>query len=125
MAGLPLRTSTSVLGPAEPSPVARSVRLRGMAVLLVLVPGAAAVLPPVLAGTSSGAPRMTSPGSRGPEMGSLLVVYYEDLLSDRNIGRFGQQVSARYSEGTLARLLDSGDVTARRASVVALGLCGT
>jgi len=68
---------------------------------------------------------MTSPGSRGPETGSLLVVYYENLLSDQNIGRFGQQVSARYSEGTLARLLDSGDVTARRASVVALGLCGT
>jgi tetratricopeptide (TPR) repeat protein len=68
---------------------------------------------------------MVSPGSRGPESGSLLTVYYENFLSDQDIGRFGQQVSARYSEGTLARLLDSGDVTARRASVLALGLCGT
>jgi tetratricopeptide (TPR) repeat protein len=38
---------------------------------------------------------------------------------------FKKQVSERYNEGTLLRLLDSPDVRSRRAAVFALGLLGT
>jgi len=38
---------------------------------------------------------------------------------------FCKQVQERYTEGTLLRLLQMGDVTARRAAVFALGLLGT
>ncbi|HEY8503326.1 MAG TPA: tetratricopeptide repeat protein [Gemmataceae bacterium] len=39
--------------------------------------------------------------------------------------RFRERAEAHYTEGTLQRLLTSPDVTARRAAVLALGLCGT
>lgn len=38
---------------------------------------------------------------------------------------FRRKVRARYSEGTLQRLLDNDSVTIRRAAVLALGLTGT
>jgi tetratricopeptide (TPR) repeat protein len=38
---------------------------------------------------------------------------------------FRKRVSRRYSEGTLIRLLEGGDVTARKAALMALGLLGT
>ena len=59
-----------------------------------------------------------------PHTGSLLVDYYEAFLRDQDIEAFRRNVSARYNEGTLARLLQSGDTQARRASVLALGLFG-
>ncbi len=59
-----------------------------------------------------------------PHTGSLLVDYYEAFLRNQDIESFRVNVSARYSEGTLARLLHSGDAQARRASVLALGLAG-
>ena len=62
---------------------------------------------------------------RESENGSLLVVYYATFLHDHDIENFQQQVSARYTEGTLARLIDSPDVTGRRAGILALGLLGT
>ena len=61
---------------------------------------------------------------RENEIGSLLVAYYEGLLRDRDIDGFRQQVSARYTEGTLCRLLESTDRESRRAAVLALGLFG-
>jgi tetratricopeptide (TPR) repeat protein len=60
-----------------------------------------------------------------PESGSLLVDYYENFLRDHDIEGFRQHVSARYTEGTLARLITSGNLAARRASVLALGMFGT
>jgi HEAT repeat protein len=57
--------------------------------------------------------------------GSLLVDYYETFLRDHDVDAFRNHVSARYLEGTLARLVDSPNVQARRAAVFALGLCGT
>jgi tetratricopeptide (TPR) repeat protein len=60
-----------------------------------------------------------------PETGSLLVDYYETYLRDHDIEGFRQHVSARYTEGTLARLIVSGDLAARRAAVLALGMFGT
>jgi tetratricopeptide (TPR) repeat protein len=62
---------------------------------------------------------------RESETGSLLVAYYENLLRDHDIETFRQQVSARYTEGTLSRLIESGDLAARRAAVLSLGLFGT
>jgi tetratricopeptide (TPR) repeat protein len=59
------------------------------------------------------------------DTGSLLVAYYENLLRDRDVESFRQQVSARYTEGTLARLIESGSLPARRAAVLSLGLFGT
>jgi tetratricopeptide (TPR) repeat protein len=70
---------------------------------------------------------------------ALLVDYYTEL-PERQTGEdraawagrlqagldtFRQRVAARYSEGTLQRLLDSSQPRARRAAVLALGLLGT
>ena len=60
-----------------------------------------------------------------PQTGSLLVDYYEAFLRDRDLDRFRDRVLARYTEGTLARvLLSSVSVPARRAAVLALGVFG-
>jgi tetratricopeptide (TPR) repeat protein len=59
-----------------------------------------------------------------PHTGSLLVDYYEAFLRDQDIEAFRRNVSSRYNEGTLARLLEAGGTRARRASVLALGLFG-
>ena len=59
-----------------------------------------------------------------PRTGSLLADYYETYLHDHDIDGFREHVSARYTEGTLARLVESGDTQARRAAVLALGLFG-
>ena len=57
--------------------------------------------------------------------GSLLVDYYETFLRDRDLGQFRDQVTARYTEATLVRVLTSSpSVTLRRASVLALGVTG-
>jgi tetratricopeptide (TPR) repeat protein len=60
-----------------------------------------------------------------PQTGSLLVTYYTTYLADHDIEEFQRNVSARYTEGTLARLVESPDIQARRASVLALGLSGS
>ena len=58
--------------------------------------------------------------------GSLLVDYFKAFLGDRDLDGFRSRVVARYNEGTLGRiLLVSGDVAARRAAVLSLGLVGT
>ena len=59
-----------------------------------------------------------------PHTGSLLVDYYESYIRDQDIDAFRRNVSARYSEGTLSRLLQARDIQSRRASVLALGLFG-
>jgi tetratricopeptide (TPR) repeat protein len=76
----------------------------------------------------------------GPDVATaLLVGYYNDLPQRRRgersaawasrlqegLGTFKEQVSSRYTEGTLQRLLDCPEVITRRAAVVALGLAGT
>jgi tetratricopeptide (TPR) repeat protein len=71
--------------------------------------------------------------------GALLVEYYRllprlepsddpDLWAARMhdaLRSFRQRLIARYSEGTLQRLLGHGDEETRRAAVLALGLVGT
>lgn len=69
---------------------------------------------------------------------ALLVEYYDELPEPREgnlkswetrfrkaLEKFKEKVAARYTEGTLHRLLDSSDAKARRSSVLALGLVGT
>ncbi len=55
---------------------------------------------------------------------SVLVDLYDNLLRDGDLDGFHRNVSARYTEATLGRLLESTDLRARRASVVSLGLYG-
>jgi tetratricopeptide (TPR) repeat protein len=68
-----------------------------------------------------------------------LLKYYDDLPEPRSgegrdawakrlvvpLKTFKKKVTARYSEGTLQRLLNSGEVSARQAAVFALGMLGT
>jgi tetratricopeptide (TPR) repeat protein len=70
---------------------------------------------------------------------ALLVEYFNQLPEGRTgddpqannpqqqaaLSRFTQQVAARYTEGTLVRLLNSPDPVTRRAALLALGLLGT
>jgi tetratricopeptide (TPR) repeat protein len=73
---------------------------------------------------SPASPGIGAPGMLQPHTESLLVDYYQAFLRDKDVNAFRVRVSARYSEGTLARVLRSGEVPARRASVLALGLFG-
>ena len=59
-----------------------------------------------------------------PNSATLVVDYYHALLGDGDVEGFRRNVSARYNEATLARLLDSTDIKARRAAVFSLGLVG-
>jgi len=65
-----------------------------------------------------------APMSSTPNATSILVDYYEVLLVDGDVEGFRRNVSARYNDATLARLLGSQDPQARRASVLSLGLFG-
>ena len=120
-----------MLPPTESSPVAGRVgvpRRRGSAALvsacLLLSPASPplGLAPPLLA--SDAPPKIGAPGMLQPHTGSLLVDYYEAFLRDQDIEAFRRNVSSRYNEATLARLLQSGGPQARRASVLALGLYG-
>ena len=64
------------------------------------------------------------PMASSPQNTALLVDYYEALIRDGDLDGFRRNVSARYNEATLARLLGSADAQARRASVLSLGLFG-
>lgn len=120
---------TPAIGVAEVSAVstpAASGSDHNPALVLMLSSILAAILPgAVWAGISSEAPRTGAPGMREPDAGSLLVEYYEIFLRDHDIETFRQHVSGRYTEGTLARLIESGSLNSRRAAVLALGLFGT
>lgn len=69
--------------------------------------------------------RIGAYGMPEPHSGSLLVLYYEGYLKDQDIDSFRQNVLTRYTEGTLARLVQASDPQARRAAVLGLGLTGT
>jgi len=118
-----IRLPTGRPVPPQPARVALS---RGLALALALALLATAPAVPVAAGFASLSPRR--PGALDmpePRSGSLLVTYYEQFLKGRDVEAYRAQVSARFTEGTLARLLDSPDPVSRRAAVLALGLIGT
>ncbi len=58
------------------------------------------------------------------EVSPVLVRYYNAFIETKDAEAFLQNVLARYTEGTLIRLLDSSDTDARRAAVLSLGLVG-
>lgn len=99
--------------------------LRSLVTLAVgLVPPLAILTPLVDAGVSDSSP----PGTRvnlQPPNGSLIAAYYESFLRDHDLERFRQRVSLRYTEATLAGLIDAGSTQSRRAAVLALGLVGS
>jgi tetratricopeptide (TPR) repeat protein len=113
--------STRLWPRRRPRPTPTLARL-WIALVLVLL----AAPPPAHAGLSSDSPRrLGASGMLEPHTGSLLVDYYETYLRDHDIDAFRQHVSGRYTEGTLARLIESPNTQARRASVLALGLTGS
>lgn len=70
-------------------------------------------------------PRLSgSPSMPGSPQSALLVAYYATLIEDEDLEAFQANVRARYTDGTLERLVASTDPDARRAAVVALGLMG-
>ncbi len=113
-------------------------RKRGWCGILVawfvaLSPGFAQALPPV-------GDEPSPLQERGAEVRTaLLLDYYRKVPSrldgeenqtfavrlQEGLDTYKQEVSARYGEGTLQRLLDAPHGEARRASVLALGLTGT
>jgi tetratricopeptide (TPR) repeat protein len=112
---------------------ARRVGLSRWPSALILASGAMLVAT-LLSETRAGASALAEiqrQGVGGPSMwesytGSLLVDYYELFLRDRDLDQFRDRVMARYTEGTLTRLLSSSvSVPARRAAVLALGVIGS
>jgi tetratricopeptide (TPR) repeat protein len=63
-------------------------------------------------------------GRTEPLVNPVLLGYYESFLESQDIDTFLQNILARYNDSTLLRLLESSQVEARRASVLALGLMG-
>jgi tetratricopeptide (TPR) repeat protein len=59
-----------------------------------------------------------------PESGPKKSAAWAARLQE-GLEKFKSQVQARYTEGTLQRLLQSSDVRARRAAVLALGMVGS
>lgn len=103
-----------------------ALTLRRFPPLLILAVFATAITPIARARPALDSPRRFGvTGMPEPHSGSLLVDYYERYLKDQDIEVFRRQVSSRYSEGTLARLVEAPDVQARRAALLALGLLGS
>jgi len=89
---------------------------------LIVFPAVSVNLNSTLAAFDSA--RTETSGKLQTHSGLLLVHYYDTFLRDQDIEAFRRNVSARYNEGTLARLLQSSDPQVRRASIMALGLFG-
>lgn len=85
----------------------------------------ALVLVVALAATLPACPRHGADMMLEPHTAALLVDYFEVFLRDQDVAAFRRSVLARYTDGTLARLVRSGGAQARRAAVLALGLNGS
>lgn len=115
--------------PVAPPRVIRFPRRSRFGVLLLL--GLALAFSPSSSPTTQAGPtpdptrRPGAPGMLEPHTGSLLVDYYETYLRDHDIDSYRRHVSARYMEGTLARLVEAPNPQARRAALLALGLFGS
>ena len=97
---------------------ARHRSAHGLLVLAILI--CAFVAAPLIADHRTGNLNMSEPSAS-----ALFIDYFETFLKDRDVEEFRGRVLARYSEGTLCRLLQSGDESARRAAVMSLGLIGS
>ena len=116
-------------GPERPRPLStdpdrlRGARPRTVPAFAALLAACLTLPPPAV---SADSPRRNgASGMLEPHTGSLLVDYFEAYLRDKDIDAFRKHVTAKYTEGTLARLVESPTTQARRAAVLALGLTGT
>ncbi len=100
---------------------ARDLRLSCLLSLATALTLALAAPPP----PCPACPRLGDDRMLEPHTASLLVDYFEAFLRDKDLEAFHRNVLARYTEGTLARLASSGDLQAKRAAVLALGLVGS
>jgi tetratricopeptide (TPR) repeat protein len=102
-----------------PRPVRLSIA--GLAVSMLLIPpwpGRA------LADPARGDARSRESG--GPSNAeSALVLAYEQLLRGRDLEGFQRSIDSRYTEASLTRIASTGDVLARRAAVLSLGVSGS
>ena len=113
----PTRLASAFRGSTRATPRRNRGRSACVTLLLCLAPGLATPPTASRAGVSPYSPRrFGASGMLEPHTGSLLVDYYETYLRDHDIDAFRQHVSARYMEGTLARLIDSPNFQARRAA---------
>ncbi len=121
-------TLTSPIEKQSPIRPGRRCGPIGYATILLFALAPRLATPPTTAqaGVSLDSPRrFGASGMLEPHTSSLLVDYYQTYLRDHDIDAFRQHVSARYMEGTLARQIESPNVQARRAAVLALGLLGS
>jgi tetratricopeptide (TPR) repeat protein len=127
MARQPARTApASCISGSFGASSATCVATRLALLALALASVRAASLSIAEAGLSADSPRRDGASGRlEPDTGALLVDYYESYVRDRDIDAFRQQVSGRYTEATLARLVESPQSQARRAAVLGLGLIGS
>lgn len=61
----------------------------------------------------------------GTPLGSVLIRAYREFLDERNLQEFVKSVAARYTEGTLTRVVECGDIESRQAAVLALRFFGS
>ena len=61
----------------------------------------------------------------GTPFGSILVRIYREFLDERNFQKFVKSIAERYTEGTLARIVQSGESESRQAAVLALRFFGS
>ena len=118
----PARTRSRPRPLARPKPPANRARL-AVAWSIASALALAAAPPPVAAApdpTRNGVPPMSVPAAA-----PLLLDYFEAYLRDQDIESFRLNVTARYTEGTLARLARAPSPRARRAAILALGLVGS
>jgi tetratricopeptide (TPR) repeat protein len=125
----------SMAGARTCLPVSRDVAfsaLRGLARKLTMVLWALTASIPletqagVSVGSETASAGMGASSMSEAQSGSLLVEYFKELVKKRNVDEFRERVSARYTEGTLSRILiGSPEVSARRAAVLSLGMLGT
>ena len=99
----------------------RPAQAVGLALTFAIVPAFWLAHPP----SCPASPRHGADVMLEPHTASLLVDYFETFLKEKDIEAFHRSVTARYTEGTLARLARSGSRQARRAAVLALGLIGS
>ena len=110
--------------PTSPRPLLR--RLSPLFWALALAPWitAEAGARPPLADRSRLAQRPGDPDMPAHQA-SMLIEYYQRFLKDQDLEGFRRDVDARYNEGTLCRIVQNGDVQARRSAVLALGIGGS
>jgi len=124
----PARTPSRPRPLARPNPPANPPLLavaRSIASALALALGLALAAPSPTGAAAPDPTRNGAPAMSVPAAAPLLLDYFDAYLRDQDIESFRLNVTARYTEGTLARLARAPSSRARRAAILALGLVGS